>query len=99
MGVLGFTVMDVVRCMMLVGVLFAGPLFERVFVEREVEVSWRRWTGLASDWIVWRNFVVGPVSEEIIFRAVNVSLMLYVQVSGVVFLSDRVSGANAFGYV
>ncbi|KAF4554087.1 CPBP intramembrane metalloprotease-like protein [Elsinoe fawcettii] len=65
--------------MTLLAILFAGPLYEAGLVEG----GWRYWfrwhvvkAELYDDWVGWRNFVVGPVSEEVMFRSLNVSLLL-----------------------
>jgi len=72
---------DVAKTMLLVCVLFIGPLFEVAIVED----SWREW-GLANfkqtvfdSWTGWRNLVVGPVSEELVFRSLAISLFLLAQ--------------------
>ena len=59
--------------------LFAGPLILRGFIDD----GWRRWITLRPlfetllSWTGYRNFVVGPVSEEILFRALIISLHLH----------------------
>ncbi|PSK57894.1 hypothetical protein B9Z65_9096 [Elsinoe australis] len=70
---------DVVRTMILVAILFAGPLYEAGIVDG----GWRYWIDwrnikeeVYDDWVGWRNYVVGPVSEELIFRSLNISLLL-----------------------
>lgn len=50
---------DIARCLLLTGILFLGPLFERGIVEGE----WRFWFRRnklyesLSGWIGWRNYV------------------------------------------
>jgi len=52
--------LDIVRSMLLVVILFAGPIFEQGVVDG----AWRDWVRLAglhetlSSWIGYRNFVV-----------------------------------------
>ena len=70
---------SIVRPVLLTACLFAGPLFEKGVIEGE----WRRWWTLRpvketlSTWTGYRNFVVGPLSEEILFRALIISLHLF----------------------
>lgn len=75
---------DVARTMLLLFVLFSGPLFEQGIVEG----NWRNWLSwramkreMYDDWMGWRTYVVGPVSEEFMFRSLNVSLFLNAWVS------------------
>ena len=59
MGVWPINPMDFAKTMLLVMILFAGPLFEAAIAEGE----WRDWIRLRglhqtlSSWIGWRNFV------------------------------------------
>ena len=84
LGLFPISLVDIGKCLVLISVLFAGPLFE----EGIVEGNWRywlrwdvfRWTAI-DDWVGWRNLVVGPVSEELVFRSLSVSLFLLAQVS------------------
>lgn len=64
------------RSILLTALLFAGPLFETGIVES----GWRRWIRgqemheTLSSWIGWRNYVAGPLTEEVLFRSVILSL-------------------------
>ncbi|KAF2454518.1 hypothetical protein BDY21DRAFT_399902 [Lineolata rhizophorae] len=65
---------DVARVVLLVAVLFAGPLFEAGVVEGGW-TSWIRADGLADalgSWTGYRNYVAGPVTEELIWRSLLV---------------------------
>ncbi|KAI4718828.1 CaaX prenyl proteinase Rce1 [Aureobasidium sp. EXF-10727] len=81
LGVYPVNVLDTAKSCLLVAILFAGPLFERAIVEGE----WRSWGATAiketvyDDLIGWRNLVVGPVSEELVFRSLAISLFLLAQ--------------------
>lgn len=79
MGLFPVSSTDLVKSMLLICILFAGPLFEQGFVAGDWR-SWLRWRTIRAevydDWIGWRNFVVGPVSEEFIFRSLSISLFL-----------------------
>ncbi|KAJ4985974.1 prenyl proteinase rce1 [Stagonosporopsis vannaccii] len=77
-GVWPISVLDIVRGMLLVCILFAGPLFENGIVDGEWK-DWIKFRGVhetLSSWIGYRNFVVGPVSEEIVWRSLMVPLHL-----------------------
>ncbi|KAL7274625.1 CAAX prenyl protease [Rhizina undulata] len=70
------TILDILRSLLLVAVLFAGPLLERLCFEGG-------WRGLPEQayymlksWMGWRNFVAAPFTEEIVFRACMVPLQL-----------------------
>jgi len=83
LGLFPFDPLDVLKCMLLLAVLFAGPLFEQGVVEGHWR-NWVRWGNFREtvfdDWIGWRNLVVGPVSEEVVFRSLAGSLFLLAQV-------------------
>jgi len=87
---------DVFRSLLLLLLLFAGPLFERGIAQG----GWRSWlkghdlVQSLRGWLGWRNYVVGPVSEEIIFRSVIISLHLLAKMSAtrIVFLSPLYFG-------
>ncbi|KAI5790087.1 hypothetical protein EDC01DRAFT_657263 [Geopyxis carbonaria] len=71
----GTTVIDCVHAILLIMVLFCGPLFERLLYTQY------SWTGtfnvLPADmcsWLGWRNYVVAPITEEIVFRACMIPL-------------------------
>ncbi|KAJ5612339.1 hypothetical protein N7510_005533 [Penicillium lagena] len=74
---------DIIRCVLLTAILFLGPLFERGVVEGE----WRSWFRRAKfseslgGWIGWRNYVAGPVTEEIMFRSAIIPLHMLAEVS------------------
>jgi len=87
---------DVVKCCALTLVLFAGPVFEKIFVEGDLE-DWRRGRRLVeslSSWQGYRNYVAGPITEEVIYRSTLVSLHLLAKVSRtkIVFLTPLYFG-------
>lgn len=76
--------LDVVKCVILVAILYLGPLFEFLVVEG----NWRQWGNwrfiksfVWDDWQGWRNIVVGPASEELVFRSLAIPLFLLSEVT------------------
>lgn len=70
---------SIIRPLSLTALLFLGPLFEK-FITQD---SWRAWlSGLNSllptltSSVGFRNYVAGPVTEEILFRSVLIPLHL-----------------------
>ncbi|KAI3336552.1 CaaX protease [Xylariaceae sp. AK1471] len=88
------------RSLLLTAILFSGPLFETLLVDG----AWRHWltlqpvSGLFSDWILWRNIVAGPFTEEVLFRSASVPLMLIARtsVARTIFLSPVIFGLAHF---
>ncbi|RAK73289.1 CAAX prenyl protease RCE1 [Aspergillus fijiensis CBS 313.89] len=87
---------DIFRSLLLTAILFAGPLFERGIAEGE----WRDWiqgsriSASLRSWIGWRNYVAGPITEEIMFRSAIVPLHLLAKVSSghIVFVAPLYFG-------
>ncbi|KAI9371694.1 hypothetical protein BJX61DRAFT_14552 [Aspergillus egyptiacus] len=77
---LSFT--DIFRTFILTAILFTGPLFERGIAEGE----WKEWlrgsriSETLRGWIGWRNYVAGPITEEVMFRSAIVPLHLLAKV-------------------
>ncbi|KAJ5669215.1 hypothetical protein N7462_010285 [Penicillium macrosclerotiorum] len=76
---------DILRAWLLTAILFLGPLYERGVVEGEWRTWFRRskWSESLGGWIGWRNYVAGPVTEEVMFRSAIVPLHLLAQLSPV----------------
>ncbi|KAF2118717.1 hypothetical protein BDV96DRAFT_361750 [Lophiotrema nucula] len=96
LGVWPISFFDTARTLLLVAILFAGPLFEAAIVEEGLK-DWIRGTHLRealSSWIGYRNFVVGPVSEELIWRALIIPLHILAKFSGkqIIFLTPLYFG-------
>ncbi|KAG2418736.1 hypothetical protein HFD88_001837 [Aspergillus terreus] len=76
-------VSEIMRSFLLTAVLFTGPLFERGIAEGE----WKDWirgsrvSETLRGWIGWRNYVAGPITEEIMFRSAIVPLHLLAKIS------------------
>ena len=87
---------DIVKPFALVAVLFAGPLFKTLVAEG----GWSSITPstikaeLFDSWIGYRNIIVAPVSEELVFRSLVISLYLLAKVSPtrIVFITPLVFG-------
>ncbi|KAH6636607.1 hypothetical protein F5144DRAFT_628629 [Chaetomium tenue] len=68
---------DSLRVLFLTALLFAGPLFSYLVVDR----GWADWARLEplrevwSEWTTWRNIIAGPTTEEILFRTASIPLM------------------------
>lgn len=82
-GIYPVHLLDTARCILLVAILFAGPLFEAGIVEG----YWRYWhswsyikDAVYDDWQGWRNIVIGPASEELVFRSLAIPLFLLAKV-------------------
>ncbi|KAI4940950.1 hypothetical protein J4E91_011035 [Alternaria rosae] len=96
LGIWPVSLVDTVRTMLLVTILFAGPIFEHGIVDGD----WRDWIKLKgvhetlSSWIGYRNYVVGPVSEEVVWRSLIIPLHVLAQFSGkqIVFLTPLYFG-------
>ncbi|KAF2462670.1 Abi-domain-containing protein [Lindgomyces ingoldianus] len=96
LGVWPVSLLDTAKTMLLVTILFAGPLFEAGIVDGGVK-DWVRGKRLyeeLSSWIGYRNFVVGPISEELIWRALIIPLHILAHVSGkkIIFLTPLYFG-------
>ncbi|KAL8972743.1 MAG: hypothetical protein Q9197_002637 [Variospora fuerteventurae] len=67
-----------VKTLLLTALLFAGPLLERAVIEGR----WKGWIRgqplheTLTSWIGWRNYVAGPLTEELLFRSLLVPLHL-----------------------
>lgn len=78
---LGFwpvNVASLLRPLLLTALLFAGPLFEYAIIDS----GWRNHDMLVatlSSWAGFRNYIAGPVTEEILFRSLLVAVHLRVQ--------------------
>lgn len=96
LGIFPIGLTDVVKVLGLVMVLFACSIYENVVVDGE----WRAWSlsafkqGLWDDWIGYRNLVVAPASEEIVFRSLSVPLFLLAKMdpTRIVFVTPLIFG-------
>lgn len=95
-GVWPIALADTLKLVGLVAVLFVGPLFKSLVAEGE----WRSITPstikseLIDSWTGYRNIIVAPLSEELVFRSLVVSLYLLAKVSParIVFTTPLIFG-------
>lgn len=98
------------RAVLLTAILFTGPLFEYLVVEagwrdwygsRLVAqgsttsfLQPAREVIFGGDWVAWRNYMAGPLTEEILFRSAAVPLMVLARTSltKTIFVSPLVFG-------
>jgi prenyl protein peptidase len=89
-------ILAVLRTLLLCSILFVGPLFEAGIVEG----GWKHWIRgsrvreTLSSWTGYRALVVGPITEEIVFRSVLIPLHLLANISPtrIVFISPLYFG-------
>lgn len=87
---------DLVKPGALTLLLYIGPLFEKIFIEGDGD-DFRQGRSIIeslSSWQGYRNYVAGPITEEVIFRSVLVPLHLLAKVSPtkIVFLTPLYFG-------
>lgn len=87
---------DILRTLALVAILFVGPLFESLVVEgewRELNPASFKWN-FYNSWVGFRNHVVAPISEEIVFRALVISVFLSAETDPfrIVFVTPLIFG-------
>lgn len=88
--------LDCANVLLLVAVLFVGPLYESLIVEgnwREISfrgAKERIWTS----WLGYRNLIIAPISEELVFRSLTIPLYLIARVDAtrIVFVSPLIFG-------
>lgn len=73
---------DLLKTLGLTCILFLGPLFELLVVERQLIpiLRGRLILSTLSSWQGYRNYVAGPITEEVLFRSVFVPLHMLAQV-------------------
>ena len=71
------------KTLLLCSILFAGPLFEAAIIKGRL-THWIRGTYFRetfASWTGWRNYVAGPVSEELVFRSLVIPLHILAHIS------------------
>ncbi|KAJ4289768.1 CAAX prenyl protease [Kalmusia sp. IMI 367209] len=96
LGVWPASLLDTAKTILLVAILFAGPLFEHGVVDGALRdwVRGREVYATLSSWIGYRNYVVGPVTEELIWRSLIIPLHVLAGFSGkkIIFLTPLYFG-------
>jgi len=96
LGYWPLSITDVAKACALTLLLYLGPLFEKICIEGDMD-NFRRGRKVVeslSSWQGYRNYVAGPITEEVIFRSVLVPLHLLAKVSPtkIVFLTPLYFG-------
>jgi len=96
MGYIPFGFPEAGKCLALTCILFLGPLFEAAIVEGRWR-DWIRFRGIDTifgGWIGYRNYIAGPITEEVLFRSTAVPLFLLARTSlpTTIFLSPLIFG-------
>ncbi|KAF1990595.1 CaaX prenyl proteinase Rce1 [Aulographum hederae CBS 113979] len=73
-----FSFSDIGKVILLVAILFAGPLLEKTIFESEWEewITFSYWSYTLGSLPGIRDLIAGPVSEELLFRSVLIPLHL-----------------------
>jgi prenyl protein peptidase len=77
------SLVDILRCCALTSLLYLGPLFESILVDRifsQLRHGHVVVETLAS-WQGYRNFVAGPITEEVLFRSVLITVNVLAKIS------------------
>ena len=96
LGTWPINIIDILKVLGLVQILFSCSLYETIIVDGE----WRAWSlyalkeGIWDDWMGYRNLLIAPLSEELVFRSLTIPLFLLARTSPVriVFLTPLVFG-------
>lgn len=96
LGYWPLSITDLAKSCALTLLLYLGPLFEKIFIEGDM-TDFRRGRKVVeslSSWQGYRNYVAGPITEEVIFRSVLVPLHLLAKISPtkIVFLTPLYFG-------
>ena len=70
---------EIVRSCILTFLLYLGPLFELTFVEKQLQGGHSLRESFSS-WQGYRNYVVGPITEEVLFRSAIIPLHILAKI-------------------
>jgi prenyl protein peptidase len=88
--------LEFIKSCSLVLLLYTGPLFEVIFIEKDLRGfrGWEQTVATLSSWSGYRNYIAGPLTEEVIFRSVIIPLHLIADISAskIVFLTPLYFG-------
>lgn len=87
---------DVAKVIGLVFALFSCSLYELIIVDGD----WRNWSpaafkeGIWDSWIGYRNLLIAPIGEEVVFRSLTIPLFFVAKASPttIIFLTPLVFG-------
>lgn len=68
---------DICSSLLLVVTLFAGPLYEYLVAERGIFELHKDIMFTTNSWVGFRNYIIGPLTEEFVFRACIIPLNIY----------------------
>ncbi|EFQ28668.1 CAAX amino terminal protease [Colletotrichum graminicola] len=96
MGYWPLGIVESAACLALTVTLFAAPLYETLLIDGVWE-DWRAFDPLVrvwTQWTTWRNIVMGPLTEEMLFRSASVPLLLCARMSltQTIFMSPFIFG-------
>lgn len=96
LGIWPVALLDIAKALALVSILFVGPIYEALVVEgglRDISPAAIKETFFDS-WTGYRNHLVAPVSEELVFRSLVISLYLLAKVkpTRIVFITPLIFG-------
>ena len=94
MGLYPLSLTSGVSTLLLTMILFLGPLFEHLICHGQWRylLNIRGYASIWTDLANYRNLVVGPISEELLFRSAALPLFLLTQKAGEMsFKTDRKS--------
>lgn len=84
MGVWPLSILDALKTLLLTMILFLGPLFEHLICHSawRPALDIRNYTLIYTDLTAYRNLIVGPITEEFLFRSAALPLFLLTQKAG-----------------
>ncbi|TQN72642.1 putative CAAX prenyl protease 2 [Colletotrichum shisoi] len=96
MGYWPLGIVESAACLALTAILFAAPLYETLLIDGGWE-DWRAFGALVrvwTQWTTWRNIVMGPLTEEMLFRSASVPLLLcaHMSLTQIIFWSPVIFG-------
>lgn len=98
LGVYPLALIPAVKILFLTALLFLGPLYSYFIVEK----GYKQWSTLlplretVTEWTDYRNYIAGPITEEILFRSSSLPPLLLSQapLSSTLFLSPLIFGLS-----
>ncbi|KAG7133582.1 CAAX prenyl protease 2 like protein [Verticillium longisporum] len=96
MGYWPLGVTEAASSVLLTAILFSAPLFETLVLDGVWKdlVSTRAIIDVWQSWTTWRNIVIGPATEELLFRSASIPLFLaaHLSIYKTIFLSPVIFG-------